>query len=243
MISTAELLTGLTIGLMGSGHCGAMCGGIASALGTSVEGQGRYLKLTAFHLGRILSYTLIAIIIGGALSMAGSSLPALNMILRLLAGLLLVTMGLYIAGWWPGITLLEKAAQPLWARIQPLTIKLIPPPNAGAALLLGGLWGWLPCGMVYSALAWSVTSGDSLEASMRMLSFGLGTVPAMLTLSIAAQKLREVLQHQYTRKVAGVLLIAFGCWTLVTPAGMLGADSNMANEKGHGHHHGSHMAQ
>lgn len=232
-MTSAELLTGLTLGLMGSGHCGAMCGGIAAALGSSAEGKQNYAKLFAFHAGRVTSYVLIALLFGSFLAVLKEHAPMVSMILRLVAGLLLVAMGLYIAGWWPGISMLEKAASPLWRKLQPMTKSLIPPANSGSALLLGGLWGWLPCGLVYSALAWSITAGSAPESALRMLSFGLGTLPAMLGLSFAANRLRHVLQHHMTRKLAGAMLLVFGCWTLVTPANMLGN-----NEKGHEHHHG-----
>lgn len=232
-MTSPELFAGLVMGLMGSGHCGAMCGGIAAALGGSTDSKARVL---AFHLGRVGSYTLIALLLGGALAAAGSAMPILLVAMRMLAGLLLIAMGLYIANWWPGIRRLESLGAPLWSKLQPLTRKLIPPSNVGAAIALGGLWGWLPCGLVYSALAWSVTAGSADQAALRMLAFGLGTVPAMLALSLAANQLHQLLQKQLTRRLAGAALIVFGCWTLAHPVSML------ANEGGGHEHHSGVMA-
>jgi sulfite exporter TauE/SafE len=133
----------------------------------------------------------------------------------------------------------ERVGVPIWSRLQPLTKKLLPVKSTGGALALGALWGWLPCGLVYSALSWAVTAESTVGAASRMLLFGIGTLPAMVTMSIAADTSRRLLQQQNSRRVAGILLIGFGVWTLVTPLQMLTGGHTMKNHTGqqqHQHH-------
>ncbi len=238
MISTADAIAAITIGLMGSAHCAAMCGGIAGALSLGID-ENRQHKLpviAGFHIGRILSYALIGALLGSVMVALSGHIKPVSVALRIFAGLLLIAMGLYVANWWRGLTSLERVGVPIWSRLQPLTRKLLPVKSAGGALALGGLWGWLPCGLVYSALSWAVTAESTLEAASRMLLFGIGTLPAMVTMSIAADTSRRLLQQQNTRRVAGILLIGFGVWTLVTPLQMLAGGHTMNNHTGHPQH-------
>ncbi len=236
MISYADAAAALTIGLMGSAHCAAMCGGIAGALSMGIDQDKKHRLpiITAFHAGRIVSYALIGLLLGGLMVVAAEHIKPLSITLRIIAGVLLVAMGLYVGNWWTGLTRLEQIGVPLWSRLQPLTKKLLPVKSATGALALGGLWGWLPCGLVYSALGWAITADNTVDASARMLFFGIGTLPAMLTMSIAADSTRRLLQKQSTRRVAGVLLIAFGLWTLLTPVQQLTGGHTMSTQ---GHHH------
>ena len=236
MISYADAAAALTIGLMGSSHCAAMCGGIAGAVGLGIDEQrqNRVLAIAVFHLGRILSYALIGLALGSVVVYAAAGFKPLSIALRIIAAGLLISMGLYIAGWWRGLTMLERVGVPLWSRLQPLTKRLLPVRSAAGALLLGGLWGWLPCGLVYSTLSWAVSADSTLGAAGRMLFFGIGTLPAMLTMSLAAETSRRLLQKQSTRRVAGILLIGFGLWTLVTPIQQLSGGHDMS---GHQHRH------
>jgi sulfite exporter TauE/SafE len=238
MISTSDAIAAMTIGLMGSAHCAAMCGGIAGALTLGIDDnrQHRLPIIAGFHIGRILSYALIGALLGGVMVALAGEIKPLSVALRLLAGLLLIAMGLYVANWWTGLTSLERIGVPVWSRLQPLTNKLLPVKTTGGALALGGLWGWLPCGLVYSALSWAVTAGSTLEAASRMLLFGIGTLPAMVTMSVAADTSRRLLQQQNTRRVAGILLIAFGLWTLVTPLQMLAGGHKMDAHSQHDQH-------
>lgn len=237
MISYADAVAGFTIGIMGSTHCVVMCGGIASAISIGIKpGQtNRLSRIVAFQLGRILSYALIGLLLGGLLAYASGGFKPLSIALRLIAGLLLIAMGLYVADWWRGLARLERVGVPLWARLQPYTRKLLPVRTLSSAVMLGGLWGWLPCGLVYSTLSWSISAGSPLEASTRMLFFGLGTLPAMLGMSVAADSCRRVLQARTTKHIAGLLLIAYGVWTLVTPLQQLAGPNS--HPPAHTHQH------
>ncbi len=210
LLSSAFLL-----GIMGSSHCLGMCGGISAALGFQ-PGQG-YGRILAYNAGRISTYTLIGLlagIVGGSITLA---LPLLGPVLRTLAGLLLIAMGLYIAGWWMGLTQLEKIGGGLWRRVQPLTQKLLPVHSSGQALQLGLLWGLLPCGLIYSTLSWALATANGLQSALLMLAFGLGTLPSMLISGLAGKKVLSFLRQQKMRAIAALLMIVLGIITAVTP--------------------------
>lgn len=236
MISPAEMTAALAIGVGGSTHCIAMCGGIASSfgMGAAPRRSGRWVLLLTFHCGRLLSYSVIGAALGGLATLGADRLDALAILLRIVAGLLLIAMGCYVANWWRVLTRLEAIGNPVWRRLQPLVQRLLPATTAGSALLLGSLWGWLPCGLVYSALAWAATADHALDAATRMLFFGLGTLPAMVTVSAAADATRRLLLHAGARRISGILLIIYGVWTLVTPVQQL-LPASAAD--GHHHHH------
>ncbi|MBV1930636.1 MAG: sulfite exporter TauE/SafE family protein, partial [Porticoccaceae bacterium] len=136
-------------------------------------------------------------------------------LLRGIAGLLLISMGLYLAGWWRGLTLLEKAGQRLWQYLQPLAQGLLPVRTARSAILLGLVWGWLPCGLVYTALAYAATAASPLTGIAQMAAFGLGTLPAVLVGGLSMAKYGRILQGKNFRRVFALSLVAYGLWTLV----------------------------
>lgn len=212
------LVSALVLGLLGGGHCIGMCGGLMGALTLAIpadQRQRRLQLLLAYNLGRIASYSLAGLLLGAA-GWALASGPAATA-LRVVAGLLLIVMGLYLAGWWSGLTRIEGAGRLLWRRIEPLARGLLPVRNARRALLLGSLWGWLPCGLVYSTLLWAASQGDALDSALLMLAFGLGTLPVLLATGLAAERLTAVLRRRGVRIAGGLLVILFGLWTLPGP--------------------------
>jgi len=227
---TPEFAAAFGLGFLGSSHCLAMCGGIAGALGMgtgTVSGRRRLLLAAGFNLGRITSYAVIGLLLGGLVQWGTGAASTLLAPLRLLAGLLLIAMGCYVAGWWLGLTRLEMLAMPLWRRLQPLAAQLMPVSSLRAALALGAVWGWLPCGLVYSTLAWAASSGNAAATALAMFAFGLGTLPAMLGMTWVGERLGRLRQATALRAAAGVLLILFGAWT---------AWAVLPLETGNGHH-------
>lgn len=212
------LLSAVVLGLLGGGHCLGMCGGLMGALTMAipVEQRGRRLQLLlAYNLGRILSYGCAGLLLGlGGWALANS--PA-AMALRIVAGLLLVCMGLYLGGWWSGLTRIEALGRGLWRYLQPLAKRLLPVTSLPRALLLGALWGWLPCGLVYSTLLWAASQGSALDSALLMLAFGLGTLPVLIASGLAAQRLNQLLRQRSVRMAGGMLVIIFGLWTLPGP--------------------------
>ncbi|SHG23385.1 hypothetical protein SAMN04487965_3580 [Microbulbifer donghaiensis] len=227
----------LAIGFLGSSHCIGMCGGIAGALGMAVPGQQTaWVQLTSYSAGRIGSYTLMGALAG---ALGAAVLPALTP-LRLLAGFMLIAMALYVGGVWRGLVWLEKGGAYLWRYLQPLSARLLPVRSAGQALALGSLWGWLPCGLVYSALTFALAQGSSERAALAMLAFGLGTVPAMFATGAAAVTVRKFVQRPSVRMLFAGAILVFGCWTIwgaLGHGGHAGHTSVPATEESQPHHH------
>lgn len=212
------LLSAMVLGLLGGGHCLGMCGGLMGALTLAIPPEQRSKRLRlliAYNLGRVLSYAAAGLLIGLA-GWAVANSPA-AMAMRVVAALLLISMGLYLAGWWNGLTRIEALGRGLWRRIQPLASRLMPVTSLPRALVLGALWGWLPCGLVYSTLLWSASQGDALDSALLMLAFGLGTWPVLLATGLAAERLTALLRRRGVRVVGGVMVILFGLWTLPGP--------------------------
>ncbi len=212
------LLSALILGLLGGGHCLGMCGGLMGALTLAIpaEQRGRRLRLLlAYNLGRILSYATAGLLLGLAgWAVAGS---AVEVVMRSFAALLLIAMGLYLAGWWSGLTRIEALGRGLWRHIQPLTRRFMPVTSLPRALVLGGLWGWLPCGLVYSTLLWASSQGNAMNSALLMLAFGLGTWPVLLATGLAAERITALLRKRGIRMAGGLLVILFGIWTLPGP--------------------------
>lgn len=210
MIADAGFLAAFGIGLAGAAHCLGMCGGIAAAL--SLGGQRSTATTLAYHSGRLCSYALL----GAALAAAAGTinLATWTIALRYLAGLLMIAMGLAIADWWRGITVLERAGTLLWKPVQSVVGKLVPLRHWSHAAVLGLGWGMMPCGLIYSALAWAATSQEPATGALLMLCFGLGTLPAMLTTSFGAGQVQALLRQRGLKLAIALLLIAAGVWSL-----------------------------
>lgn len=239
------IVTAWLLGLFGSVHCIGMCGGLASALAfalpTGASTARRMSLLTLMGAGRITSYALLGAL-GGALLPAASG--TVSFLPRFIAGLLLVLMGLSIAGWRAALAPLERAGHRAWQRIGPRAMKIARVERAGGALMAGVAWGWLPCGLVYSTLAWASSSGEAARSAALMAAFGMGTLPAVMASGALAAGLRSVLQTRGLRVAAGLLVAGFGIWTLALPLvhGSHGAASHAAmpahHASGHPHHDG-----
>lgn len=203
-MNTALLISAFATGLAGSAHCIGMCGGIGISLGLSGKRH-----LPAYHSGRLLSYSLLGLITGIFLPALGirpdSQWP------RLLAALLMLATGLSLLLDLQPARRLERHAHRLWRPIATLTRHFIPARSASDALLLGLLWGLLPCGLIYNALALALSSAHPLSAALIMLAFGAGTLPAMLALGLFSGLLKPLLHH--SRKLLAALIIACAFWT------------------------------
>ena len=208
----------LVLGLLGGGHCLGMCGGLMGALTLAIppEQRGRRLRLLlAYNLGRIFSYACAGLLLGLAGWAVASSPAALA--LRVVAALLLIAMGLYLAGWWSGLMRIEVLGRGVWRHIQPLASRLLPVSSLPRALLLGALWGWLPCGLVYSTLLWAASQGHAGYSAALMLAFGVGTWPVLLATGLAAERVNTLLKRRSVRVAGGVLVMLFGIWTMPGP--------------------------
>ena len=218
MIKLLSILApAFVLGLLGSGHCLGMCGGLmgALAMATTPGQMPRLPLLLGYNLGRVMSYGLAGLLFGG-LGLAVAHSPALTL-LRGCAAMLLIALGAYLAGWWHGVTRIETLGRGVWRHLQPLGRRLLPPRTLPQALALGAVWGWLPCGLVYSALLWSAAQGDLLHSMAAMLAFGLGTCPMLFATGLASRTLLGWLRRRGVRLAGGVLVMAFGVWSVPGP--------------------------
>lgn len=202
------------IGLLGGTHCVGMCGGIVSAL--SMGAGSRPSLHLAYNAGRIVSYGIagaFAGAVGGFSLMLSGQLPV-RVVLFVLANLMLVALGLYLIGVTRALAFSERFGQKLWRHLQPLTRRYLPARSVAQAFPLGLLWGWLPCGLVYSALVTAMTSGSAQHGAGLMLAFGVGTLPNLLLAGLLAGRLKEYAAKPLVRLSAGLLVLAFGFWGL-----------------------------
>lgn len=205
-----SILSAFSLGLAGAGHCVGMCGGIAAAL--NLGGQANTGTTLMYHSGRILSYTLLGALLG--LASSAIDIAAWTIVLRYLSGLLLIAMGLYIGNWWLGMAALERAGSALWQPIQKMSSRWLPVRHWYQALALGLCWGLMPCGLIYSSLAWAGTANSALDSGLLMFCFGLGTLPAMLATSLGAGSVERFLKRRGLKVVIALLLVAAGIWSL-----------------------------
>src|SRR5579872_4243794 len=220
------LATALLAGLLGSAHCAAMCGGIAMALGAVPAGRERNGRLLLYHAGRLASYGAAGAIAGAAGAAVGFAfaISRWSEILRLSTATVVVVIGLDIALSGSGrarwLSLPERAGARLWGRIVPLARAPLSVAGQGTrALMLGLLWGWLPCGLVYSVLLAAAVTGGAAGGAMTMIAFGVGTVPAMAGISFLGSRLPA--PHGSLSRLLGAGLVACGLWTAIVPIAVL----------------------
>ncbi len=216
VLGFGEVLAAFMLGLGGSTHCLSMCGGINTTLvlGASEDASRRRLYVPLFSLGRITSYAMAGLAVGSLSFALQTQNNMFGPMARIVSGILLLAMACYIGRWWMGISKLEASAARLWKHIQPITYQFIPVKSSLGALALGGLWGWLPCGLVYSALSWAALAPHPAGSALLMFCFGLGTLPAMLGAGYFADQLAVYLRKDSVRNIAAILLIAFATWTI-----------------------------
>lgn len=209
---TPDWIGAFFVGLIGAGHCMGMCGGIASLLSSSKPHPAIPLF---YNLGRLISYALFGFIIGGAVASVAEFSQINNVLawLRLLTALFMILLALYIGRWWHGLLAIEKLGQYLWRYISPAGKFFLPLKSPFYALPFGFIWGWLPCGLVYSMLTWAAVSGSSINGSLVMLSFGLGTLPAMLFVGYGASYLHKLQQNLYFRNIGALVILIYGIHT------------------------------
>ncbi len=216
------LVTALMVGFLGGVHCLGMCGGVVGALTFSLEpkAQASWWRMLSFQLayniGRISSYVIIGALfgfLGSALGSLATFLPA-QQVLQVIAGLFMIALGLYLGGWWFGLVAIEKVGSSVWQRLSPYAAKFTPVKYIHQAWLYGLVWGWLPCGLVYSMLIMALSAGSALQGGLVMLAFGLGTLPNLLLMGVFAFYFTKISRNLWVRRFAGVSVMVMGFWQL-----------------------------
>lgn len=216
-------LTAFVVGLLGGVHCIGMCGGIVGALtfGLPERQRARIGALLpyqlAYNLGRVVSYVAAGAIMGGLGMLIAEFMPVYyaQRVLLAVAGIFMIMLGLYLSGWWLVLNRLESAGSRLWRLIEPISRRLLPVRTPRQALLVGMIWGWIPCGLVYSMLVTAVSAGSALQGAAVMLAFALGTLPTLMSIGLLAGVAARLSRSPAVRGVAGALVMLFGVLTIV----------------------------
>lgn len=232
-------------GLAGSGHCFAMCGGVAAALGLrarSVSASRPLIQVAASHAGRLSGYTAAGALAGllGTALQAALPLPEVARALRVASGALLMLIAVRVLFAWNPLRWLESLGARFWRLLQPLARFAAGESHASRALLLGFLWGWLPCGLVYSTLLFAALSGAPADGAAIMFAFGLGTMPSMVTSSLLASKTLAWSKQRWPRLASGVLLIACGAWLAGAALQPVSHGEHAQDRPSISGHHGNH---
>jgi sulfite exporter TauE/SafE len=229
MLTESQYPAAFLVALLGGVHCIGMCGGIVGALtlGLPAETRTRFSAmlpyLLAYNGGRVISYTVAGLLAGGIGAWAAhlASVRYGQEALRLVASLFMLMLGCYLGGWWQGLARVERFGGLVWRRIEPWGRRLIPVRTPVQALGLGLVWGWLPCGLVYSVVIWAVSAGTALQGGLLMFSFALGTLPMLFAMGAFAAALATWVRRPWVRRSAGALIIALAVYQLWQAAGTL----------------------
>lgn len=231
----------LLAGLAGSGHCLAMCGGIAGALalrdGTSERAESRLALAIAYNLARVASYMLAGAVAGllGRTLLRAVDVAPFSIALRVLAGAIMVAAAGRLLFGWRLLDPLEAAGAGLWRRVVPAGGRVAQRRGLSGAIGLGLAWGWLPCGLTYSMLLLAATTASASDGALVMAAFGIGTLPAMVSATVAFERAAKLLARRATlRNVAGLLLLGFGAWTAGSALYHLAAHGTHGGHSDHG---------
>jgi sulfite exporter TauE/SafE len=212
----------LAAGAASGVHCVGMCGGITTAFSGRVislraAGPPPWARQLAFNAGRIATYSIAGAAAGalGAAAYAALALPA-QQVVQIALNILLIAVGLYLAGATRLLAPLERLGAPLWARLQPLAARLPRGESIPRLFAAGLVWGWLPCAMVYAALAAAAFAGSAAAGALAMAAFGAGTLPFLLAAGWLAGRLRA------WRALTGAVVFAFGTYGLAHAGGFSG---------------------
>lgn len=211
----ADLIAAFLIGLAGSVHCVSMCGGVVAGLSFAIPKDKNKLPFIAtYNIGRISSYSLAGGITGAFGGIFSHQIQNGIVWLNLISGVFLILVAAYIGGWWRILSHLEKAGGKLWKHISPIGKRFVPFKSPIYALPYGILWGWLPCGLVYSALTWSLASGSWLDGALTMMFFGAGTLPSVILLALSGKSLAKMMERPQTKQIMAILICLFGIYSI-----------------------------
>ncbi len=217
---SAIVVSAFVMGLLGGAHCVAMCGGVSSMLCSAAPRSPPYVL--AYNAGRIACYTLLGLLLGALGSLTSGPLDGVRFFLRALAALCMLAVGLHLIGLPSLVKGLERVGVPLWRRVAPLAKKLLPLRSPWHALGAGLLWGLMPCGLLYGALALAASADSPEQGALTMAAFGAGTLPLMLTIGALASVVARGLSRPWVRKLGGAVVLGFGIWSVIGVAHQVG---------------------
>ncbi len=230
----AFLLAALAMGFFGSPHCLGMCGGIVTAFGLSMQNLSpakRQWFILCYHIGRLGSYLILGLIAAWIGKQLFSDIFVSKPFTRYLLSGMLIFVGLMMLGL-PILNSLERLGLGLWHKMAPVRAKVLPIDSTAKALGAGLLWGFLPCGMVYGALAMAIGIGASdalpLSATVGFITlFWAGTLPMLLMTGTVLSAMQRFISKNKIRALSGILMIVFGLANLAMPMMMHGKHGGM----------------
>ena len=215
-------------GLVSAVHCVGMCSGIAGALTVSLPDSIRNDKrrlfsyIAIYNFGRILSYGLAGILLGFFSGVLFYFLDNTTILFlsRSFTALIFLLIGLHLLGLFHRFSSMHVLGRRIWSRIQPLGQRLLPVKDLRQAFLFGMVWGWLPCGLVYSMLLWTVTSGSPLQGGLTMFAFGVGTFPTLILASLLSTWVFKGNRLRLIKGITGSLMIILAVGAMLVPGHM-----------------------
>lgn len=208
------LLWMFVMGFMGSLHCVGMCGGLVTAVSMGAK-KTRWTGLFVYQVGRISTYAMLGLTLGFtglALHEFGGDL--IQRAITILAGLLMIIFALNLGGWLPDPVQRLSVWVSRKIGLLQLVSKLATHARLRGWYALGLVNGLLPCGLVYAALAMGIATGYASHASLMMISFGLGTIPAMMFVPSILQKMSPMLRLN-TLRIAALCMMILGLLTIL----------------------------
>jgi sulfite exporter TauE/SafE len=223
-MSDPLILMGLTTGLLGAGHCIGMCGALVGALSLSATGRpGGWSFHLLYNAGRVTTYTLIGALAGwlGSALAYTDRFREISRTLLLASDLFIILVGLGTAGLFAGLSIARlDFPGPLRAMTAAVRqLRQLPPWLA--ALPLGLLFGFLPCGYLYAVAISAAQGADPLLGALTLLAFGLGTVPALLLFGGATQWL-GARARTWMLRIAGLVVAGMGVVNLFRHTRLMG---------------------
>ena len=218
MNSAWVLPAAFAAGFFGSSHCVGMCGGLIVLLEGAGGQQGAtaWIRRLVYNVGRLGFYTLLGVVAagGGAVLTKATGVNIGLLLLRGLAALLVIAIGVNLVFGWSMTRSLERMGSSVWKLLAPLTRYVLPTSTIPRSLAAGFLWGALPCGLVYSTVALAATTGHTGQGAGVMVAFWLGTLPALFLLGGSAAQIKRWKSRPWVRWGAGSALVALGFWGL-----------------------------
>jgi sulfite exporter TauE/SafE len=213
------IITAFVTGLFSAPHCTAMCGGIVGALSVAdatSDKKRKWMSGASYNGGRIVTYMVMGVVFGAIGYSAVEVMPEVSVLLRTMAGLLMIAMGLYVAGWWMGLRSIERVGASSWQALQKLVHVDLGVPGHARQFSSGLVWGCLPCGLVYSMMTMALSTGSAVQGGLLMLSFGIGTAPLLLVTGVFAGKVWRFTNATKVRSTMGCIIVVFGFWIIVS---------------------------
>jgi uncharacterized protein len=220
---TAAVAMAFATGLVGGfGHCAAMCGPIVGSFALAAAPLGARRSLLGqlgYHAGRVTTYALV----GAAMGLTGSfvnvagRLAGVQQVVAVLAGVLMILVGIGVAGLSAALRRAEARAS---ARIVRVVREILSGGGPGRLYPTGLVLGLLPCGLSWTLFLGAAGTGSAVEGLLVALAFGVGTVPALLLVGAASAAVGGRARGRLAR-AGGVLVALFGVFLVLRGLGVL----------------------